>query len=97
MAAKASLAPLESWQEPGESDAAGEAERKKVKLSASSTGYKSTPLPLWISDDVAPPPLCGRVPFPSEARIVPGDLVATNLSFVKPKDGIQWILCRVER
>lgn len=43
---------------------------------------------------VPPPPLCGRVPYPGEARITPGDLVAA-MTGTKTKE-ISWILCRVQ-
>ena len=57
-------------------------------------------MPVWLGSEqghVPPPPLCGRVPFPAEARIVPGDLVAANTNAARPKEGAAWILCRVER
>ncbi len=61
---------------------------------------KDVALPVWLGADtghVPPPPLCGRVPFPPEARIVPGDLVAANTNALRPKEPPAWILCRVEK
>ncbi len=84
--AKAALEPLQTWQELPDEQSDMEVGRKKVKLST--TGFKEIALPIWVgasSGHVPPPPLCGRVPYPSEARIVPGDLVAANINATKPK------------
>lgn len=102
--AKLALEPLQNWQElpeeEGEDDG-GESERKKAKLSGG--GFQTQPLPIWVGAEdghVPPPPLCGRVPLPLDARIVAGDLVAANVNAaVGKKDSAAdlWILCRVDR
>jgi hypothetical protein len=99
--AKGALEPLQTWQELQEEndpETAGAGGRKKAKMSQG--GFKDVALPVWLGSEqghVPPPPLCGRVAFPAEARIVPGDLVAANTSALRPKEGPAWILCRVER
>ncbi len=75
-------------------------EREHVEPFGVSRVRQDVALPVWLGSEqghVPPPPLCGRVPFPAEARIVPGDLVAANTNAGRPKDGPAWILCRVER
>jgi hypothetical protein len=78
------LEPLQSWQELAPEDE--ESDKKKAKVS--SGGWTANALPLWLGAEdghVPPPPLCGRVAFPGEARIILGDLVAANTNFNKPK------------
>ena len=88
------LEPLQSCQELAPEEE--ESEKKKAKT-ASSSGWSSSALPLWLGAEdnhVPAPPLCGRVAYPGEARIVQGDLVAANTNFNKSKEPPSWILCR---
>lgn len=97
--AKNALEPLQSWQELNEEEDQGGEEETKRKKAKIASGFNQPALPFWIGAEdnhVSPPPLCGRVAFPLDARVVPGDLVAANIAGGK-KEGHEWILCRVER